>query len=229
MYADLPPDVRPAAQNLLASRPAWSLALLKLVEAGTIKPAEVPVDLVDRLRAQQDERVSTLTQKLFAVAPPTSQEMKRAEVLRVRAAVEGAAGDPYKGEAIFMQRCAACHTLFFKGGQIGPNLTTYQRDDLSTMLPSIVDPNAEVREGYENYLVRTKDGRTLGGFLTESDATIVALRGFDGQDVRLPRTDVKDLRNVGTSLMPEGLLDGLTDEQLRDFFAYLRIPQPITG
>jgi hypothetical protein len=46
--------------------------------------------------------------------------------------------------------------------------------------------------------------------------------------VRVPRDQVAEMKAAGTSLMPEGLLDGLTDQQLRDFFAYLRIPQPIT-
>jgi hypothetical protein len=55
-----------------------------------------------------------------------------------------------------MARCAACHQLFHKGGKIGPNLTAYQREDLGTMLTSILTPNAEIREGFENFTVTTK-------------------------------------------------------------------------
>ena len=96
------------------------------------------------------------------------------------------------------------------------------------MLPSILDPNAEIREGFANYLVETKDGRALTGFLTDQDAHIVILRGVDGQDISLRREEIAELKPSGRSLMPEGLLDGLSDQQLRDFFAYLRIPQPIS-
>lgn len=228
MYAALPADVRPAAQNLLASRPASSVALLKLVEAGTIKPADVPPDVVTRLKADEDSSVVALAEKLFPGKPLTAKDAKQAEFQRVRRVVEGIPGDPYAGEPIFMARCATCHTLFFKGGKVGPNLSSYQRDDLSTMLTSILDPSAEVREGFASYLLRTKDRRTLSGFLVENDTAVVVIRGTDGQDVRVAKTDVATLKPTGMSLMPEGLLEGLSDQQLRDFFAYLRIPQPIT-
>jgi putative heme-binding domain-containing protein len=127
-----------------------------------------------------------------------------------------------------MQRCGVCHTLFHKGGKVGPNLTAYQRDDLGTMLTSILDPGAEIREGFVNYIARTKSGRSLGGFLVDNDAVVVTLRGSDGQDVRVRRDDLLELKASPISLMPEGLLGGLSDQEVRDLFAYLRIPQPIT-
>lgn len=229
LYPALPPDVRPAAMNLLASRPASSVAFLKLVEAGMVKTSDVSPDVVDRFRGQDDPAVTELAARLFPVtdAEP-ARAAKLAALRRIQQVVEQSPGDPYAGETIFMERCSACHTLFFKGGDIGPNLTSYQRDDLGTMLTSILDPSAEVREGYATYLARTTDGRTLSGFLVENDAAVVVLRGSDGQDVRVPREAIKQMKAAGGSLMPEGLLNGLSDQQLRDLFAYLRIPQPIT-
>jgi hypothetical protein len=51
---------------------------------------------------------------------------------------------------------------------------------------------------------------------------------LDGQDVRVARPEIKELKALPTSIMPEGLIDDLDEGQLRDFFAYLRIPQPIS-
>ncbi|HZK82429.1 MAG TPA: hypothetical protein VFC46_15210, partial [Humisphaera sp.] len=226
-YVSLAPTVKPSALNLLASRPAWSMAFLKLVESDAI-PATVPADVATRLRSQDDPHVAALAVKLFPAPRAPAKTERIAEVLRVRKIIEAGAGNPYKGEATFMQRCAACHTLFHKGGKIGPNLTSYQRDDLGTMLISIVDPSAEIREGFQNYMLRTKDGRTLSGFLSDSDAQMVALRGLDGEDVRVSRAEIAVLKAMPTSIMPEGLLEGLDDADLRNFFAYLRIPQPIS-
>ena len=96
-------------------------------------------------------------------------------------------GDPYAGESIFTVRCASCHKLFFKGGEVGPDLTRYQRDELSTMLVSILEPNAEIREGYENVIVTTSDKRVLSGFLSDEGANSIVLRGFDGADITIPR------------------------------------------
>jgi putative heme-binding domain-containing protein len=147
---------------------------------------------------------------------------------QIREVLSKGIGNAYAGEKLFDQRCATCHQLFHKGGRIGPNLTAYQRDDLGTMLGSIVTPSAEIREGYENVSLSTKDGRVLGGFLADKDAKIVVLRGFDGQDTAVPQDQVAELKSAGRSLMPDGLLDGLSEQQLRDLFAYLRIPQPIS-
>ena len=96
------------------------------------------------------------------------------------------------------------------------------------MLISVVNPNAEIREGFEYVSLETTDGRSLSGFLTDQDNQIVALRGMAGEDIRVSRADVKSLKPMGRSLMPEGLLQQLTDQEMRDFFAYLRISQPIS-
>jgi putative heme-binding domain-containing protein len=127
-----------------------------------------------------------------------------------------------------MERCGVCHKLFFKGGNLGPDLTAYQRDNLGTMLLSIVNPNAEIREGFQQVQVETTDGRSLTGFLTDRDTQVTVLRGLDGQDVVLRSSEIKSLEASGSSLMPEGLLEGLDEKALRDLFAYLRISQPIT-
>jgi putative heme-binding domain-containing protein len=152
----------------------------------------------------------------------------RLEGERIRRILDAGPGDPYKGEPIFMQRCAPCHTLFYKGGHIGPNLSDYQRQDVAALLHNILEPSAEIREGFENYTVRTKDGRTLSGVLVDDDPSIIVIRGTDGQDTRVPHDQVKSMKKSPLSLMPEGLLLGMTDQELRDFFAYLRIPQPIS-
>jgi putative heme-binding domain-containing protein len=127
-----------------------------------------------------------------------------------------------------MERCAACHKLFHKGGNLGPDLTHYQRDNLGTMLVSIVNPNASIREGYQFIAITTRDGRQLSGFQVDRDNRVTVLRGLDGQDVTIPAEEIEDVQPMGRSLMPEGLLEGLDEQQLRDFFAYLRISQPIS-
>ena len=145
----------------------------------------------------------------------------------MRAAVEGRTGSPYRGRDLYLQRCSACHKLFHKGGEIGPNLTAYQRTDLDTLLPSILDSSREIREGYEHMQLRTRDGRRLSGFLSDRTNRLLILRGIDGSDTVIEQSQVESSNVSPRSLMPEGLLTGLSDQQLRDFFAYLRIAQPI--
>ena len=95
------------------------------------------------------------------------------------------------------------------------------------MLLSIVNPNAEIREGYENYLVTTKDDRTVSGFLVDQDNQVVVVRGLDGENAVLQRAQIGEMKPAGLSLMPNGLLESMPDQQVRDLFAYLRSTQPL--
>ena len=75
--------------------------------------------------------------------------------------------------------------------------------------------------------VQTRDGRLLSGFLTDRTDKLLILRGIDSSDAVVEQSQVESTYVSPRSLMPEGLLAGLTDQQIRDFFAYLRIAQPI--
>ncbi|MCX7415919.1 MAG: hypothetical protein NTY25_05445, partial [Planctomycetia bacterium] len=97
-----------------------------------------------------------------------------------------------------------------------------------TMLVSIVDPSAEIREGYQYQIVETQDGRSLSGFFIDRDHQVTVLRSLDGETITLAAADIAEQQPLGKSLMPSGLLDGLSVQQLRDLFAYLRIKQPIS-
>ncbi len=227
LYPALPAEVQPAAQTLLTSRSASTHAFLKLIESGSVPAAAIPPATIALLREHEDKSIATLAEKLFAKPTTITAPENHAEIDRLRRVIAAAPGDAYKGGPLFTQRCEMCHTLFHKGGRIGPDLTAYQRDDLGTLLPSIVDPSAEIREGYVNQLLTTKDGRMLSGFVVDQDTAAVVLRGLDGQDVSLARADLREVRPAPASLMPAGLLAGFTDQELRDFFAYLRLPQPI--
>jgi putative heme-binding domain-containing protein len=220
----MPAAVRPSAITLLASRVGWQPVLISHVKNGIVSPAELPPDIAERLKNSGDDQLNRL---LAAPSKPATVQMNE-KIRQIQAVIAAGIGNAYEGEKLYEQRCAACHQLFHKGGRIGPNLTAYQRDDLATMLTSIISPNAEIREGYENVSITTKDGRVLGGFIADKDAQIVILRGFDGQDISLPQSEISELKSAGRSLMPDGLLEGLTEQQIRDFFAYLRIPQPIS-
>ena len=96
-----------------------------------------------------------------------------------------------------------------------------------TMLLHVVNPSAEIREGYESSVVITESGRTLTGIVVEKDSRVVVLRTAEGQRIVLPKDDIEAVNVTGISLMPEGLLDSLNEQEVRDLFAYLRSGQPL--
>lgn len=227
LYGKFTEDARSAAQTLLVSRKPWVLLLLEAVDQGRIDRATIPVDVVRKMTVHRDERLTRLVAKHWgSVEGATTAEMQQ-QIERLDKVLRAGSGSPYGGKKLFDATCAKCHRLFEQGGQIGPDLTTYKRDDIGNMLVNIVNPSAEIREGFETMLVTTKDGRVLSGFLVDKDNQVVVLRGIDGQNVTIRQNEIDEMNQLRKSLMPEGLLKDLTDQQVRDLFAYLRSTQPL--
>jgi putative membrane-bound dehydrogenase-like protein len=230
VFPRLGKEAQSAALSLLSSRASAASLLLGSLEKGEIARTAIPLEVVRKIKLFQESDIPARAEKLWGSAGrATSAEMTQKIRRLVTAVREGAGGDPYAGRTLFLASCGACHLLHGQGGSVGPDLTKFKRDDLDSLLLNIVNPNAEIREGYESFLISTRDGRVVTGFLVEQDLQVVVLRGLDGQNITLARTEVQEMKAAGVSLMPEGLLDALDEKQVRDLFAYLRITQPLVG
>ncbi len=219
---------RQAALALLASRREFALRLLQAVEQGKLTPGNVPGELVQQMSFYPDPRIAALVRKHWPQLQGAAASGKMQKLMqRALAAVAAGPGNPYRGHELFVQSCAKCHMLFGRGGRVGPDLTAYQRNDVPRMLLHIINPSAEIREGFETYLVLTDDGRLLTGFLFDQDAKVIVLRGADGQNVTIPRSSIEQMVRQRRSLMPEGLLETMSDQDIRDLMAYLRSSQPV--
>lgn len=95
------------------------------------------------------------------------------EIARLNTILSAGSGNPRAGKPLFMQNCGRCHLLFDEGGRIGPDLTPFARTNLERMLSSVVNPSLEIREGFENHVVITVDGRVLNGFLADKDSQYI--------------------------------------------------------
>ena len=139
-YSNMSDDVLAAAQGLLAPRRAWAVRFLEAIDARPSILATVPREIVEKLCSSAMPRSPTLCNRLFGpIQPATSAEL-HAEIDRLASVVRAGLGRSQAGQAIFDQQCARCHALFGKGGKVGPDLTTYRRDDLDSMLLNIVNP-----------------------------------------------------------------------------------------
>jgi len=223
----LPTETMPVAISTLASRASWSNTLLEAVDQGRIDKEVIPLESVRRMTMHSNETIGSLVSKHWQSLEGKSNQQMKAQMQRIQQLLAKGGGSPYAGREIFLETCAKCHLLFGKGGRIGPDLTAYKRDDTATMLLNIVNPSAEVREGFETYLVLTDEGRAISGFLYDQDQRVIVLRGTDGQNVTISRDTIEEMVRQPISLMPEDLLGKMTDQQIRDLFAYLRTSQPI--
>lgn len=227
LFPGLSGDVKEVAETLLVSRKPWSRQFLAAVDGGTISAKAVPSTMLKKLLLHRDEQIVSLVKKNWGEVKGATTVQMKTEIDRLHGMVGAGTGNPYVGKKLFHARCASCHVLHSQGGNVGPDLTPFKRDDIANMLLHIVNPSAEIREGYENQVVITESGRILTGIVAEKDNRVVVLRVADGQKVVLTREDVAEIRAAGMSLMPEGLLQGLSDPEVRDLVAYLRTTQPL--
>jgi len=218
-----------SCQAVLASRTAWAKQLVAAVKAGAIPIIAIDLAIVRQLAQRGDGALAGAVRELWGKLGAASSAEMEHEIARVKGVLASGSGDPARGVPLFQASCSGCHTLFGHGGQIGPDLTSARRDDLDSLLLSIVNPSAEIREGYATCTISTTDGRSLVGFIADQDERVVGLRGLDGQVATIARSQISSLALSGSSLMPEGLLNSLADQPLRDFFAYLRSSQPLPG
>ncbi len=213
--------VRSTADRVMAGRLEWARQYLKEIDAWHIKAADISPDVVQLLKQHHDPEINALVAKHWPEMRAMPSEAKLAEVRRLREVLKGEPGNAENGKLLFAKRCAVCHSLFGEGGVIGPELTGYERGNLDFWLPAIVDPSLEIREGFANYVVRMKDGRALIGMMAAQDQKTVTLRDAANQTTVLNLDQVDTLEATPVSLMPEGLLLGLSDGDVRDLFAYL--------
>ncbi len=224
-----PEDVREAALTLLVSRGDWARQLLAAVDSGKVNANLVPPAAVRQLTVHRGEDISKLVAKHWGRVQGATTEEMASMIERLGAVVQSGSGDPYAGKLLFQKTCAKCHVLFGQGGRIGPDLTAYKRDDVRRMLVNVVNPSAEIREGFETLLAITDDGRAVSGFRVDKDNRVLVLRGVDGQNIVLELSQIDELQRQPKSIMPEGLLKELNDQQVRDLFAFLRSSQPLNN
>ena len=128
---------------------------------------------------------------------------------------------PSSASPALQPTCSACHRFKGKGGNIGPNLDAYQLNNPGFIVPAVVDPNLGIREEYAGFNVVTKDNQRLTGFIAQNAPRFIVLRDLAQNNITLARDEIKELKAMPISLMPEGITDGLTDQQVSDLFAYL--------
>jgi putative heme-binding domain-containing protein len=136
-------------------------------------------------------------------------------------ALAAKAGDAVKGKAL-VALCQACHLINGQGGQIGPNLSGAGAMGTEAVIRNIIEPHAAIEAAYRIFRVELTAGEVIEAFYVSEDATAYVIRQAGGADRRIPKAEVKAAKYLRRSLMPEGLLDGFSDEQVTDLFAYLK-------
>jgi putative heme-binding domain-containing protein len=224
-YPLLSPVEKKDALNTLASRAAYAAPLLQAVEEGKLRARDLTAEIIRQLRNLKSPEVEQLLQKVWGVARESNPDKKK-EMEKYRAvywAGGSQPGDASRGRAVFVRACAQCHVLFDTGGNVGPDLTGSNRSDLDYILQNMVDPNAVIPNEYRSSTLETRDERVLTGIVKKEDNQGVTIATAN-ETLVIPRDEIKSLQQSDISMMPEGLLDPLTEQEVRDLIYYLSRP-----
>ena len=133
-------------------------------------------------------------------------------------------GQPARGEAVYSRedmQCMTCHAIGGVGGKVGPDMTSLGASaPIDYLIESIYKPNAKIKENYHSVNILTVDGLVLTGIIVGSDNNEVILRDARNKLVRIPKDDI-EFQKPGKSLMPEGLVDRLTQQEQVDLIKFL--------
>ena len=219
----LSPAVRAELVDLLASRPAWHAPLFAAIDAGTIRGADVSVPRRALLLRSTDAAIKTRAESLFGAAAVSSRQA----ALDSHAKTLDLASDPKRGFTVFQRECSQCHRSRDVGFEVGPPLASIRNRSPQELLVHILDPNREFGPNFVDYVAVLKDGRSVTGLLaSETESRIVLLRP-QGLREEVARADLDELSSTGKSLMPEGLEQRVTAQELADLIDYLLHPDAV--
>jgi putative heme-binding domain-containing protein len=216
------PELQAATVTTLTSRPAFAFALLEAVRDGRIPRAAINPFQARQIRLFGEEPLTKLLSEVWGEIRDTP-EAKKAEFARWESVLRPesvAKADRAQGRAVFQTVCGACHKMFGQGGGIGPELTGSDRRNLRYLLENILDPNAVVPADFRVSSLRLKDGRTVSGVIPEQNARTITIQ-TPTERLTIERSQIERHEQLSQSLMPEGLLAALGEQNGLHLMAYL--------
>ena len=225
------PAERAEMIHTLASRPSYAKALLAAIRDKTIAANEVSAFHARQIRSFDDETINMELAESWGEVRVTAEDKKKLmDQFRIELHSDAIAkSDLRDGRAIFQKTCANCHVLYGVGVKIGPDLTGSNRKSLDYLLENIVDPSASVGADFRALIVLMQDGRVFNGVMTATTERTLSLQTAT-EPVTLDRSEIESIKQSKASLMPDGLLQNLSTEQIRNLIGYLmsidQVPLP---
>ncbi len=221
-------ESREAILAAIASRPSFAAALLTAIETATIKPADLPAAIVRQIHALGDAELSRRLTDAWGQLreSPAEKRQQIAALTEMLAGADQPSADLAAGRLLFQKTCGSCHQLYGEGGNLGPDLTGSGRHDLGYLLENIVDPSAVVNRNWRLSIVLLTDGRVLNGVVLDQNDKTLTLQTLQ-ERLTIPVAEVDEISPTDRSPMPNGLLDQLAEQQIRDLIGYLRHPTQV--
>ncbi|MCD6049303.1 MAG: Cytochrome c [Verrucomicrobia bacterium] len=231
-YKGFHPSERPQLLATLVSRPSFAKSLLDAIGANVVSKDDLSAFHARQIRSFNDEKLNQQLGEVWGVIRDSDADKKKLMAEWKAKLTPASLGSANKsaGREVYNLICANCHKLYGEGGIVGPDLTGAGRDNIDFLLENIIDPSGVVNADFRMSVVELKDGRTLNGVIRSKNARTLSVQTMT-ELLTIEQTEVDKLTESTLSLMPEGLVEALTEQQVRDLIAYLmnRSQVPLPG
>lgn len=216
-YDQLNSEEKTTAIETLSSRPTYGWLLTDALKNGKIKKKDVSANNARQLRRV----VGSGFVEVWGPIDDKPRDNKEFAKYKGIMAAASAPADMNSGKKIFQRTCGSCHKMFGEGGNIGPDLTGSNRSNLDYLLFNILTPGAEIQDDYRMVVVTTRDGRTYSGNIVGENQRQLTMRVVGQNDVILNKSAIQSKETTTSSMMPQGLLNNLSDKEVVDLLGYL--------
>lgn len=214
------PPVRQAAMETMLADDARLGLVFDAIEEGDMSPSAVSWEETKRLMLHSDEELQARAKSLLGGAGEQRSEV----VERYEAALsEQGEGNADRGREVYERSCAMCHQIDGEGGvNFGPDLASVRTRDPEELLVDILMPGEAIAAGYEQYRIERQSGPALQGAISSETSQSVTLRDMGGQETTVPRSDIQRMEAVEGSVMPTGLEQQISEEEMNDLITFIK-------
>jgi putative membrane-bound dehydrogenase-like protein len=208
--------------NTLVSRPGYAKALLTAVRNKKLATREITAFHARQIRSFEDEELTRDLTELWGDIRVTAAE-KRTLIDQFKTQLTPRTlgeANLSAGRGVFQKTCANCHVLFGAGRKLGPDITGANRKNLDYLLENIIDPSASVAADFRVIIVVLDSGRVLSGVVSEQNERTLTLQTAQ-EPITIDRRQIEETKQTTLSVMPDGLLQNLSADQIRDLIGYL--------
>ncbi|MGE9268046.1 MAG: hypothetical protein ACQKBY_08110, partial [Verrucomicrobiales bacterium] len=215
--------LRRSALRVFAAHPGKEAAAGLATALESSLAGKWPAALILELEAAAAANGKFLPADLLARYEKSLAERRGSDSVEIAYAGSLVGGDLAKGRAIALNhlaaQCALCHAFGESGSTVGPSLAHIGSKGAVHILESLVQPNAQIAEGYGSGTIVLKDGASVSGTYLKEDAGEVRVKLADGTEKVVPRAEIQEMTPALSTMPPMGAI--LNRTELRDLVAYL--------
>ncbi|MEQ6119595.1 PVC-type heme-binding CxxCH protein [Reichenbachiella sp. MALMAid0571] len=224
-YASFNAQEKTETVQTLSTRSSYGKLVVNALKKGEIPKGDIPAYVARQLRRVVGNGFVEVWGPIDQLSGNKAATFKKYKRILTSEALSKA--DARKGLDIFKRTCGACHKLYGEGGTIGPEITGANRSNIDYLLNNIVDPSGEIQDDYKMVVITSQDGRTYSGNVAAENERQLTLRVIGQGQVIINKSDIQSREETTSSIMPEGLLETMTEQEMLDLMAYLQTKEQV--